>query len=37
MSKYNLTDIHKNIIKESMGRGGTVNDSFYNIANTADE
>ena len=37
MSKYNLTDIHKNIIKESMGRGGTVNDSFYNIANIADE
>ena len=37
MSKYNLTDIHKGIIKESMSRGGTVNDSFYNIANIADE
>jgi hypothetical protein len=37
MSKYNLTDIHKGIIKESMSRGGTVNDSFYSIANVADE
>ena len=37
MSKYNLTDIHEDIIKESMSRGGTINDSFYNIANTADE
>lgn len=37
MSKYNLTDIHKSIIKESMSRGGTVNDSFYSIANIADE
>ena len=37
MSKYNLTDIHKGIIKESMGRGGTIKDSFYNIANLADD
>jgi hypothetical protein len=37
MSKYNLTDIHKGIIKESMSRGGTVKDSFYNIANIADD
>jgi hypothetical protein len=37
MSKYNLTDIHEDIIKESMSRGGTINDSFFNIANTADE
>jgi len=37
MSKYNLTDIHKSIVKESMSRGGTVNDSFYSIANIADE
>ena len=37
MSKYNLTDIHEDIIKESMSKGGTINDSFYNIANTADE
>ena len=37
MSKYKLTDIHKDIIKESMSRGGTIRDSFYNIANTADE
>lgn len=37
MSKYNLTDIHEDIIKEAMSRGGTINDSFYNIANTADE
>jgi hypothetical protein len=26
-----------NLIKESTSRGGTINDSFYNIANTADE
>lgn len=32
MSKYNLTDL-----VESMGRGGTVNDSFYNIANLSAE
>lgn len=38
MSKYNLTDlIPENVIKESMSRGGTVNDSFYNIANLADD
>lgn len=37
MSKYNLTDIHKGIIKEGMGRGGTIKDSFYNIANLADD
>ena len=37
MSKYNLTDIHEDIIKESMSKGGAINDSFYNIANTADE
>lgn len=37
MSKYNLTDIHEDIIKESMSKGGTINDSFFNIANTADE
>lgn len=37
MSKYNLTDIHEDIIKESMSRGGTINDSFFNITNTADE
>lgn len=37
MSKYNLTDIHKGIIKESMSRGGTIKDSFYNIANLADD
>lgn len=37
MSKYNLTDIHEGIIKENMSRGGTINDSFFNIANTADE
>ncbi len=37
MSKYNLTDIHEDIIKESMSRGGTVTDSFYSIANNADE
>lgn len=37
MSKYNLTDIHKDILNEGMGRGGTINDSFYNIANIADE
>ena len=37
MSKYNLTDIHEGIIRESMSRGGTINDSFFNIANTADE
>ena len=37
MSKYNLTDIHEDIIKEAMSRGGTINDSFYNIANTAEE
>ena len=32
MSKYNLTDLY-----EGMGRGGTVNDSFYSIANLADD
>ena len=32
MSKYNLIDL-----VESMGRGGTVNDSFYSIANLADD
>jgi hypothetical protein len=37
MSKYKLTNIHKDIIKESMGRGGTIRDSFYNIANIADD
>tara|TARA_R110000803_G_scaffold64319_3_gene125308 strand:+ start:284 stop:778 length:495 start_codon:yes stop_codon:yes gene_type:complete len=37
MSKYNLIDIHEDILKESMGRGGTITDSFYNIANIADE
>ena len=37
MSKYNLTDIHKGIIQEGMGRGGTIKDSFYNIANLADD
>ena len=37
MSKYNLTDIHKGIIQEGMGRGGTIKDSFYNIANIADD
>ena len=37
MSKYNLTDIHKDIIKESMSRGGSVEDSFFNIANLADD
>ncbi|MDB4342784.1 hypothetical protein OAA23_00115 [bacterium] len=26
-----------NLIKESTSRGGTINDSFFNIANTADE
>ena len=31
MSKYNLTDLY-----ESMSRGGTVNDSWYSIANLAD-
>ena len=25
------------LITEAMSRGGTINDSFYNIANTADE
>ncbi len=37
MSKYNLTDIHEDIIRESMSKGGTVTDSFYSIANNADE
>ena len=37
MSKYNLTDIHKGIIKEGMGRGGTIKDSFRGIATVADE
>ncbi|MDC6464873.1 hypothetical protein PQZ39_00415 [bacterium] len=32
MSKYNLTDL-----LEGMSRGGTVNDSFFSIANLADE
>jgi hypothetical protein len=37
MSKYKLTDIHKGIIKEGMGRGGTIKDSFRGIATVADE
>ena len=37
MSKYNLTDLYKDVLKEAMSRGGTIEDSFYNIANTADE
>ena len=37
MSKYNLTDLYKQVLNESMSRGGTINDSFYNIANMADE
>ncbi len=38
MSKYNLSDLHEgSIIKEMMSRGGTVTDSFYSIANNADE
>jgi len=37
MSKYNLTDIHEDIIKESMSRGGTINDSWYSISLNADE
>jgi len=37
MSKYNLIDIHKGIIKEGMGRGGTIKDSFRGIATVADE
>ena len=32
MSKYNLTDLY-----EGMGRGGTIDDSFYSIANLADD
>ena len=37
MSKYNLTDIYKQVLNESMSRGGIIDDSFYNIANLADE
>ena len=37
MSKYNLTNIHKGIIKEGMSRGGTVKDSFRGIATIADD
>ena len=37
MSKYNLTELHNENIKEGTSRGGTINDSWYSISNTADE
>jgi hypothetical protein len=37
MSKFNLTELHNENIKEGTSRGGTINDSWYNIANKADE
>lgn len=36
MSKYNLTELHNENLKEGTSRGGTINDSWYSISITAD-